>query len=1323
MDVITRYIETTWENRTELVAHSPFVKAWERDYVKCFCTLSNLHQFDWERFIRERQSHNEFEMNDENAAYYVWSETRKNGYIKNTNNEFQGFDWKSYLNHNCDLGKLGEQEAYFHWINYGRNENRIVDARMCLKSGIAYSSFLIKLLGAYLYYDQEPVPEFDWERYIQDNRDLKNAGINSESKAYSHWIQYGCKEGRKAYIVNTNVQYTIFDWKSFVEHNHELTENRVSNPIWAYGYWCKWSRRTNTPSRIKIKKDFNIFVNEDHNKSLYDLIQKELELSNDDGIDEFIKQFIDKYLERQPICIENGTKEKENAIFCYGEIENQAKVLRIIKEFRRVCYFDKSHLLKICFGKIYQYPDFIDNVKSLLVGLEENIQLYYNLTQCEIESVLYTCSQYVLCSNKFVFLNLCSEYIEEMSARTNFRDLYTSNLPLYNKIVVFVPYCEVYRAFIIECLNSIEGQYYTNYEVVILNDGASDIRFIRDFMENKSNYSIIEWDKNLGPGYSKYKIIEHVQQSNYGKNDIMLFIDGDDYLSTFHAFTIVNSYYVKTKCWATCGNYEGRWSEHTKNAITYIENENRRNSDTFIFPPLRTCKMGLLHYIDKELFRVKNVFISKCTDVMLFVNILELCSPMQIQYIAEKLYVYREHTNNTYKTVVPKVKEDIMMHIKKGPHMNKKMDSIHLLMATYNRNDNLDKVFHMICAQTVAKNITLHIIDNNTDKLHNDYVTALINKYQDKLNIKLYSFGYNYHCYSKVIVARQIRHEHVLDYLIIFDDDQIYPPTWCENLIKNAHSLSVTSWYGKQFASDNYFDSKIEFREIEKKARYNEINTYKYFGSGGCIIDASLFLYNELYKFDNYDSAIIKIDDLWMSFIFDKYLNIPFYRTLETPREFIGRFDTVNATWANTKQDKVDLMKKFIQNYGWRYDTKMDRFITLNNYFDKIYVLNLKSHKTKRTKMRDQLNDLNISATFIEAHNGKDCVDCTKYINDFMKWDINHPNVHPIQKQLWNNVEKRFTGHLLRTSGTVGIIRSMETIFKDAIKHEYNRILVFQDDVLFDKHFATKFDNHIRKIPIDWEILNLGTTKWNSQFTLEKGGYYIANSTTYGSFAQGFSKDVMSKIVQRLEKPNISFDSLLSTEFSKKYYCMYPSLCIADLSESDSGKNVRDLIETVGVYNSNNLHWNLETKNYLPYWNINVNIYYTGEKPNCPFHYYNYKIDHIDNFNKETTKECYVLILNNANSRCYYDIDLIGRMLEKMKREQLTIMHSESFEVEAFDCKHYEMMCKYSRAHIDNLPKNDKVQHATLYKNSIYIENVRMNANDIQSSKCFVTIM
>jgi len=42
---------------------------------------------------------------------------------------------------------------------------------------------------------------------------------------------------------------------------------------------------------------------------------------------------------------------------------------------------------------------------------------------------------------------------------------------------------------------------------------------------------------------------------------------------------------------------------------------------------------------------------------------------------------------------------------------------------------------------------------------------------------------------------------------------------------------------------------------------------------------------------------------------------------------------------------------------------------------------------------------------------------------------------------------------------------------------------------------------------------------------------------------------------------------------------------------------------------------------------------------------------------------------------------------------------------------------------MDNLPKNDKVQHATLYKNSIYIENARINASDIQASKCFVTIM
>ena len=229
--------------------------------------------------------------------------------------------------------------------------------------------------------------------------------------------------------------------------------------------------------------------------------------------------------------------------------------------------------MKICFGKIYHHPDFIELVKSLLIGFENNIVFQYNLTHRELCYAIQSSAVIYNQSKNPMLCKMLTEFECESRFMSNFKDMHTSNVQLYNKFIVFVPYCDVFHEFIIECLNSIQNQHYTNYEVIILNDGASNLQLIQKFVENKSNYTIVGWDKNLGPGYSKYKMVEHVQQSHYGKNDIMIFIDGDDYLSTEHAFSIINSYYVKTKCWATCGNYTGRWSENSYDAvIKYIEN-------------------------------------------------------------------------------------------------------------------------------------------------------------------------------------------------------------------------------------------------------------------------------------------------------------------------------------------------------------------------------------------------------------------------------------------------------------------------------------------------------------------------------------------------------------------------------------------------------------------------------------------------------------------------------------------------------------------------------------------------------------------------------
>ena len=41
-----------------------------------------------------------------------------------------------------------------------------------------------------------PKDEFDWDYYLNQNQDIKKAGINHLDAAYKHWITYGCYENR-----------------------------------------------------------------------------------------------------------------------------------------------------------------------------------------------------------------------------------------------------------------------------------------------------------------------------------------------------------------------------------------------------------------------------------------------------------------------------------------------------------------------------------------------------------------------------------------------------------------------------------------------------------------------------------------------------------------------------------------------------------------------------------------------------------------------------------------------------------------------------------------------------------------------------------------------------------------------------------------------------------------------------------------------------------------------------------------------------------------------------------------------------------------------
>lgn len=93
------------------------------------------------------------------------------------------------------------------------------------------------------------------------------------------------------------------------------------------------------------------------------------------------------------------------------------------------------------------------------------------------------------------------------------------------KFSIIVPIYNV-ENYILKCLESINNQSYTNYEVILVNDGSPDnsARIIKKFIKDKNNFKY--YNKENG-GLSDAR--------NYGlqycTGDYLLFLDSDDYIS------------------------------------------------------------------------------------------------------------------------------------------------------------------------------------------------------------------------------------------------------------------------------------------------------------------------------------------------------------------------------------------------------------------------------------------------------------------------------------------------------------------------------------------------------------------------------------------------------------------------------------------------------------------------------------------------------------------------------------------------------------------------------------------------------------------------
>ena len=260
--------------------------------------------------------------------------------------------------------------------------------------------------------------------------------------------------------------------------------------------------------------------------------------------------------------------------------------------------------------------------------------------------------------------NLSNKSIEESITKS----VLTS--PKFN-FLIFIPYCDYFKDYIINCLESVYHQNISNYKIYIFNDGAEDINFLKNYLKNKYWYEIINLKSNLGPGRSKYEMIKYLQDNYYNINseDVVCIIDGDDLLTKNNSLEIVyNKYLEDSNIEYTAGQFLSIWPNNQVELIKKYKTEGIKDKTylyekKFIYPHIRSFKVKSIQFFDKDIFLNGKRYIKRMSDMALVKQLNIILGWDKLGIIEDCIYFYNIHDYNASKVVTKKDGVDDYRHI------------------------------------------------------------------------------------------------------------------------------------------------------------------------------------------------------------------------------------------------------------------------------------------------------------------------------------------------------------------------------------------------------------------------------------------------------------------------------------------------------------------------------------------------------------------------------------------------------------------------------------------------------------------------------------
>lgn len=195
-------------------------------------------------------------------------------------------------------------------------------------------------------------------------------------------------------------------------------------------------------------------------------------------------------------------------------------------------------------------------------------------------------------------------------------------------------------------LSSVFMQTYHNYDVIYIDDcstdGTGDLvkKHIKSYSAQKL-VTLIQNKKRIGALANIYNTVHACHD-----NDVIILLDGDDWLANENVLLKLNELYSTKRCWVAYSQFI-QWPMEQVGWNKVYSSRIYQNPDTprdYSPSHLRTFYAGLFKKIKKEDLLYEDDFFSMTWDMAIMLPMVEMASSGHVKFIPEIMYVYN-HSN------------------------------------------------------------------------------------------------------------------------------------------------------------------------------------------------------------------------------------------------------------------------------------------------------------------------------------------------------------------------------------------------------------------------------------------------------------------------------------------------------------------------------------------------------------------------------------------------------------------------------------------------------------------------------------------------------